>query len=196
MKAEYIIFFGNEDVAQNKCKLLAENYDKTLEWESLSVSEFSPGIVKNAECIARQIFYPMHIDDDGEIKTVAFDDAFNKGLSINRLDYADEKDIHQLGESKAERDRLLKPERKYIGFVEASVSHFRTFFECDKRAYAIFDTATEDVFHHADVCVIIFGPINCKSYDLPKKAALKNRRFEMKKIFSNIFKSNLLYMTS
>lgn len=184
----HIEFFNSKESKKEKSKLLAAVHDKAIGWEKLSVSSHSPGVVKNTEFVSRQMFYPIHIDDDGEIKMVAFDDAFNKGLSVNRLDYAHEKDIHRLGETKAKHDRMLKPERRYVGFVKANVSELRAVSECDKRVYAIFDTAMKDVFHHADVCTIIFGPINCESINLPKKAAKMKRRREMKKIFSDIVK--------
>ena len=115
MKYECVEFFNNEDFLHSKCKYLADNFEKALEWERLSVSEYSPGIVEDHEIIVRQIYSPIHIDDEsGEIKTAAFDDALNKGLSGNRLHHSNEEHIHKLGKSKAEHDRQTKPERQYI----------------------------------------------------------------------------------
>ena len=186
MKAEQIIFFENEDIAQNKCKLLAENYDKTIEWEKLSVSDFSPGVVDDLEIIARQIFTPIHVDENGEIKTAAFDDALNKGMSVNRLKYASENNIHQSGELKAERDRQIRPDRQYIGFIKTEVSTIRSVHECDKRVCAVFDTALKDTPHHSDVCIILFGENDCVTPKLSKKTAKMNRRLNLKRTFGHL----------
>ncbi|MCU7833944.1 MAG: hypothetical protein KZQ83_01735 [gamma proteobacterium symbiont of Taylorina sp.] len=184
--AEHIEFFNKEENQKEKCKLLAENYNKTIEWEKLSVSEYSPGVVDDNEFIARQIFTPIHVEENGEIKTAAFDDALNKGLSVNRLKCASEDNIHKSGELKAEHDRQYRPDRQYIGFIKAEVSTIRSFWECEKRVYTAFDTALKDTPHHSDVCVILFGENNSVEPKLSKKTAKIRRRLDLKRTFGNL----------
>lgn len=178
--------FNNPDLSKTKCIHLSDNFETALELERESVSGFSPSTVCENESFARQIFTPIHIDlETGDIKTAAFTDAFDKGLSVNRISYIANEEIHQLGENKAQLDRENRPDRMYLGFITAKVSELRSCLEGGKRIFAIFDTALEEVPSHADLCVLLLGA-NESSNPLPKKAARKKRRLTLKRIFGNL----------
>jgi hypothetical protein len=77
-------FFKINASNADKCKLLQDNPQQALDWElACSASEYSPGRVQDCEILHRQIFHPIHLDDEtGKLKPAAFDDASNKGLSV------------------------------------------------------------------------------------------------------------------
>jgi len=64
--------FFQELNPQNKCEDLSAHYDIAIALETISLSEYSPGAVKPSESIARMIFSPLHIEEDGTIKASAF----------------------------------------------------------------------------------------------------------------------------
>lgn len=178
--------FDNPELSKTKCIHLSDNYEEALELEKLSVSRFSPSTVREDEHVARQVFSPIHVDSEtGDIKTAAFTDAFDKGLSVNRISYASKEEIHQLGGDKAQLDRRNRPDRKYLGFITVNVADIRECLEGGKRIFAIFDTALEEVPSHADLCVLLLNA-NESLTPLPKKAARKKRRLTLKNLFSNL----------
>lgn len=182
-----IVFFEN---SQSISKKLANNQEKALEWEQIKTSKYSPGVVGNEEIIVRQIFSPIHFDEDtGDVKTAAFEDASNKGLSVNRLAHASSEEIHHLGEEKASTDRKLgKSERLYLGFVETDVENVRSDLEDNSRVFTVYDTALKETIHHGDVCII--KQDTCLDPALPKKAANKERRLKLQRKFSTLQKNN------
>lgn len=94
-------FFNCKDSSSKKCHYLTENYEQSLEWEKESVSSHSSGIVIDDEELARNIFSPHHYDTEtGDIKSLAFDDVLNKGLSVLRYDYTTNEEIISIGEAK------------------------------------------------------------------------------------------------
>jgi hypothetical protein len=150
-------FFGNEELSKDKCRRLAECPAKSLNWESESVSDHSPGVVENGEILARQIFSPIHIDtDDNTLTPAAFNDVFDKGLSVNRLSHSAENEIHEAGRSKAQKDRDHGKVRQYLGFVDADCSDIRSIVDShdQKKVFGVFDTALPDAKNHADICLI------------------------------------------
>ena len=182
-----IVFFEN---SKDISKQLAKNQEKALEWEQVKTSKYSPGIVKNDETVVRQIFSPIHVDEEtGEVKTAAFDDASNKGLSVNRLAHASPEDIHQSGEKKADTDRKSgKEDRAYLGFVEADVEKIRSDLEDNTRVFTVYDTALKKAIHHGDVCTIKQN--DCQIPKLSKKLAKKERRLRLQRKFSTLQKNN------
>lgn len=158
-----ISFFADPTFAQTKCKLLAKRHKRSIAWENGTVSPFSPGPIKNKENIARQIFSPIHVDEDGEIKTYAYDDMYSRGLSVNRMEYINSVSLHGRGEEKAERDRVKKPDRKYLGYVIANAGTIRTSTDLNIAWFTIYDTASSKNVTHADVCCI-FQPKQIKAY--------------------------------
>lgn len=142
-------FFNCEDSSSKKCHYLTKNYEQSLEWENESVSSHSCGIVKDDEELARNIFSPHHYDTEtGEIKSLAFDDVLNKGLSVLRYDYITKEEIVSIGEAKK------KDAHEYHGYITIQAKCIRDYIIEQKRAMAIYDTALEDLLMHADICSI------------------------------------------
>lgn len=150
------------ETASQKCKLLADKHGEAIALEKISVSEFSPGPVVNEEYIARQIFSPIHIEDDNSIKSTAFDDVTNKGLSVNRMMFVEVDAIHSNGLEKEKRDnakafesgRPEKANRAYLGFIQAKVETVRDYYDEDARVYSIYDSSLSSNREHADICMI------------------------------------------
>jgi len=179
--------FNDPDLSKTKCILLSDSYEEALELEKISVSKFSPSTVKKDEFLARQVFSPIHVDlETGDITAAAFTDAFDKGLSVNRISYAGKEEIHLLGGNKAQLDSKTRPDRKYLGFVSTKVADIRECLEGSKRIFAIFDTALKEVPSHADLCVLLLNTNESLTPPLPKKASRKKRRLTLKKLFSNL----------
>lgn len=170
-------FFENKDFSKDKCERLAKNPEMTLSWENESVSKNSPGIVSNTETLARQIYTPIHIDTaTNTLTAAAFNDVFDKGLSVSRLSHISLSDVHIAGELKAENDRSAGKKRVYLGIVEAVAIDIRKVVDShnNKRIYGVFDTALPEAPCHADVCMI--RPAVELDSPLAKKALKKERR--------------------
>ena len=181
-----IEFFSNPDHQKDKCKKLSENYGRALAWEVEPASEFSTCRITDTEYVARQIHSPIHINPvDGGILPAAFDDSFNKGLSVNRFKLASLRSIHAAGEAKAEVDRERNPQRRYCGVVVANVGAVRAILDEEEglRCFGVYDTALKEAVSHADVCLI--RPEVCAAQSLPKKALKRERRRRLQEAFIN-----------
>jgi hypothetical protein len=166
-------FFKNNEGNPEKCKLLQEDPDQALKWENTSsASDHSPGRVGDEEVLHRQVFHPIHVDQEtGKIKPELFDDASNKGMSVNRAKYIARQSLNEKGCAKAEQDRTRKPDRQYLGFASTACGDVRRIFSTANRAFCVFDTALADDISHADVCQIVRGKkegrsARSKLYDL------------------------------
>lgn len=173
------IFFSDENVSAQKCHLLTQNFNQSLEWEKESVSIHSiQGCVKDNETLARNIFSPIHIDEEScKYTRLAFDDILNKGLSVIRFDYALHEGVIVIGQKKLDNDLPKNPDRKYVGYASASALKFR---ECSlpesnitEQILAIYDTALEECIYHADICSI--------------KALTKNQKQLLRNFLHKIF---------
>ena len=107
-----------------------------------SVSEYSPGPVKNEECLARFVFYPTHMRENVLDETL-FSDIFKYGASCNRKSYCDEGQIHACGNG------LQDERRAYRGYVTLSVGFLRDV--PGKNGVRVYDTALEDNRFHTDI---------------------------------------------
>lgn len=182
--SEAIEFFSDKSIAKDKCKYLAEEYARSLTWEKEKVSIHSPGTVQNDEKIARQIHSPHSYDQEsGKLTTFAFDDMFNKALSVNRLSFTDTEELHDVGENRAEKARESNPKREYVGLSIAEVTEVRSCYEGLERWFAVYDTSNEDDISHADVCCVY------PKKDSPGRKGLKRRQAELlQRIFSKVVK--------
>ena len=157
------LFFKNEeDLKNNRSALLAEDHQKALNWEKISVSDHSNKPVADDEKIARQIHSPIHIDENGEITPAAYTDVFKQGLSVDRMFGPNFETVHEKGRDKAEADRKRqqrehkKIDREYIGCVVADVKTIRSILDVDSdmRLFAVYNTALKQNPNHADVFMI------------------------------------------
>jgi hypothetical protein len=125
--------------------------------QNCSFSTNSPGLVADSEDVARHICSPQHIDAaTGEIQPNAFNDLFDKGLSVNRLQYADARRVHELGEQlvqnriAADKSRNIERERKYLGYLAGNVGQARDLTLNGRRVICVYDTSLSENVAHAD----------------------------------------------
>ncbi|MBI3530382.1 MAG: hypothetical protein HY067_20745 [Betaproteobacteria bacterium] len=133
---------------------LIENDFSNGACEAHSISPHSSGPVGDPEIVYRQIFAPMHIDPETkEVVPLAFDDASSIGLSVNRTLHISFRGVCALGEDKANLDRTKgKTDRVFLGVIEAPVSDVRGILQEKVRGFFVYDTATQTVPSHADIC--------------------------------------------
>jgi hypothetical protein len=178
---EKVEFFQALD-PQNKCGKLSEDYELSLELENISLSDYSPNVVSSSEDIARMVFSPLHIEEDGTIKAAAFEDVRDKGLSVHRLEHTQAQTLKHLGDTMASNAIVAgRSKRDYVGYVKALTDDIRKLIEDEKRLFCVYDTAKETEKSHADVCAVFLNSNNPK---LGKKAANKQRRKRLQKLFS------------
>lgn len=130
-------------------KIDAEAPDCACEAES--VSPHSPGPVTDDESVWRLILSPVHYEvATGSVKEMAFADASNKGLSVQRFAAAGgEAGIRQRGHARA----AAQPGRVFecaVGATAADIRALRGPDGCGR--FCIYDTAEADDPAHADVC--------------------------------------------
>lgn len=143
--------------------------------ESHSVSPHSVGPVANDETVWRIILSPVHWDvTTGKVKELAFEDASNKGLSVQRLAVIRSEDgIRACGL----RQATLKVGRTFefaCGAVASAIRSIRNIE--DGGRFCIYDTAEVDDAGHADVCQTRHGT---------KRSRAQMRR-ELQKLFSKL----------
>jgi hypothetical protein len=161
-----IEFFSQNSSNTQKCKLLQDiQEDILLRWELETASEHSPCPVKDTECLYRQIISPIHYDEETNTFTAtAFDDASNKGFSVNRELYATENDISSKAIDRVNYFNVHnpdKPERKFFGFIRLCCKDIRQITVntiqslSPIRGFCVYDTALEDDISHSDICQIV-----------------------------------------
>lgn len=177
--------FFQELNPQNKCEVLSENYDIAIALETISLSEHSPGIVTPLESVARMIFSPLHIEEDGTIKASAFSDVKDKGLSVHRLKFIEGKELECLGETMASKaNEAGRTKRDYLGYVKAHTEEVHQLTGDEKRLFCVYDTANEAEMSHADICAVSLD--EQKNPKLSKRVANKSRRKRLQKLFSTL----------
>ena len=161
-----IEFFSQNSSNTQKCKLLQDiQEDILLRWELETASEHSPCPVKDTEYLYRQIISPIHYDEETKTFTpTAFDDASNKGLSVNRESYATENDISFKGIERVNNFNVNspeKPQRTFSGVVRFYCYDIRQITVNTKqglspvRGFCVYDTALQEDKSHSDICQIV-----------------------------------------
>lgn len=179
------LFRDDNPLSNNKCSKLSENYELALDLEKQKVSQFSSGVVEGEESLVRQIFSPIHYDsEEKEFTAMAFKDAQDKGLSVNRINKTSVSSIHKAGKSIVKRVIKRDPEsdRVYVGFVSANCSAIRALRPGldATQAFGVYDSSLEHDHSHSDVCMIKLG----NSGDEGRKSLQKMRRRELQKAFT------------
>lgn len=152
-------FFDAHLHNKDKCKLLQKEASK-YSWQLESASKFSPAPVDGDEKLLRQIISPIHLENDSKtIKPTAFDDVFNKGLSVNRNQYiaseAKVVDSALLKIKSYNEANIEKPQRGLhglAGFISIEIREIKDYE--DNLALGVYDTALESDASHADICHI------------------------------------------
>jgi hypothetical protein len=161
-----IEFFSQNSTNIQKCKLLQDIQEDTLlTWELETASEHSPCPVKDTEYLYRQIISPIHYDEETNTLTpTAFDDASNKGLSVNRESYATEEQISCMAYERVNSFNISnpdKPQRTFSGIVRFFCNDVRQItikMQQDLypiRGFCVYDTALEYDESHSDICQIV-----------------------------------------
>jgi hypothetical protein len=153
-------FFQAQAENKDKVKLL-QIHPRLLEFERLTASSLSPGPVAHSEDLLRQIFNPLHVElDTGDLKPTAFEDAANKGMSVDRLHYRNEEESFQAGYARAEvantHAKPGAPHRTLHGLAKLRAKSVRALKSADDIQYfGVYDTALADNKAHADICQIV-----------------------------------------
>lgn len=142
-----------------KCIRYREEYPG-CECERYSVSDHSPGLVRDDELLIRTLYSPYQIDEKGTVTPASFRDALERGLSINRKSCIGEADLRKGIEGKIERDRKEGKERdEFYRVVTARCGDVRRLFSEDgERLFCVYDTASQEDVSHADVCQALDPP--------------------------------------
>ena len=143
--------------------------DIQVAWESESASEFSPGPASHNETLFRQVLNPHHFDlVNGTIKPNFFDDASDKGASVNRLSHTTVELLRQSAQFRVDQINVNPPAsgvRVLIGYTTVTVDEVRAVFADTppRRALGVYDTAKHDDQSHADICQLVSGKQQGKS---------------------------------
>ena len=161
----------------SKCKKYRSDAQNCI-CEKESVSKYSPCPVNDDECLIRQIYSPIHVDEEtGKLTSLAFQDASSRGMSVNRKSFTSKKEIEDKIANKLEIDKKNGKERLCKGVATAKCSDIRNLTNkgngAETRMFCIYDTAGNRDNSHADICQAISG-----------KAAGSRARNELRKVFS------------
>ncbi|MBA1209812.1 hypothetical protein [Pseudomonas fulva] len=131
--------------------------------EAAEVVEILPGgkKVEDQEDLARIMESPSHVDPEtGLFKTIAFDEATRRGLSVQRDSMTTPDTIHLAGNSKVNthngKEGVTK--RAYVGYVLSACSAFREAISPEpngRRLFGVFSTPEDGELSHADVFVVV-----------------------------------------
>jgi hypothetical protein len=155
---EFFTFHSNN---RDKCKELQKQAAK-IQWQLESASIFSPSIVTDEEMLIRQIILPIHLENDLKtIRPTALDDVFDKGLSVNRLNYKSIEDISDTASKRAQEyneQYREKPQRSLHSLIAFLTSEVRKLLDHENNiALGVYDTALEQDNSHGDICHLISG---------------------------------------
>ncbi|QGZ62118.1 hypothetical protein [Paraburkholderia acidisoli] len=158
-------FFEANEENKEKVKAL-QKHPRLSEFENLTASRLSPGVVAGGEDLLRQVFNPLHIElDTGDLKPSAFDDASSMGLSVDREAHRAAKATVTEGLARAEaaNAREGSTPRKLHGVARLRACDVRELKTEGARCFGVYDTAIESNIAHADVCQLIAGKLPGRS---------------------------------
>ncbi len=169
----------NDPNLQKRVEAIAKEFPNCV-CESHSASDFSPGIVQNAENLVRIIMSPLDIDEtSGELNPDVTRDAGSHGMSCVRMQGVNASECASLG--RLREDMKREKAHKYQGFVALSVHDVRLLSEQSQRAYCVYDTAERLEVRHAEVMCALTEKSKRKEYQV-KLWGLMNSAFTRQKI--------------
>jgi hypothetical protein len=118
-----------------------------------SVSEHSPGVVRDEEVVARFVTSDFFEESDG-VNNNIFKDVFTRrrGASVTRLNDSNSDKIDQNGLMFAEYISKIKRQKvEYLGFIQTTCREIRGLCFRGNKIYCIIDTATPHNISHADI---------------------------------------------
>ncbi len=156
------LFFAWHATNPKVVKELQKRYEEAIAWERLNASDHSPAPVRSEEIVYRQILHPVHIDFETRRPTpAAFNDASNKGLSVDRAAFRALPEVIKAALDRVEQqrvDNLSQSERRLAAIAELHVSDVRAIADVQGRqAFGVYSTAKCDNAAHADICQIVSG---------------------------------------
>lgn len=122
--------------------------------EQESCSSHSPGIVSDLESVAFLLINPLHFDEDRRtVVPDAFQELFNRDLSLARLEHTSSAEALQTKNELIERGReRTPPQLRLIDYVcLASVESVRNACIDGDRILAVYDTALPNKKGHASM---------------------------------------------
>ena len=140
-------------VTSNRCKFAQQN-DPQCNCETVSVSQYSPGVVEDNEILIRQIYSPIHIDKQtGKILPLAFLDVQDKGMSVNRKIYSSIEELNKKVQYKLRLDEKRGKGKGFEGIIYATCQDVRAIKTNDNlKAFCVYDTGNKNDISHADIC--------------------------------------------
>jgi hypothetical protein len=163
-------------VTSNRCKFAQQN-DPQCNCETVSVSQYSPGVVEDNEILIRQIYSPIHIDKQTEkILPLAFLDVQDKGMSVNRKTYSSIEELNKKVQYKLRSDEKRGKGKVFEGVIYATCQDVRAIKTNDNlKAFCVYDTGNKNDISHADIC-------QAKS----SRVGGSKMRLKLREIFSDI----------
>lgn len=163
-------FFKNNAENKERCKALqAIPLHSQLAWEKETASEFSPGLLTHDELLCRHVVNPQHFDPvNRAIKPTFFDDASDKGASVNRLGHTTVEAIQQGAQTRVNKTNENPPQtgpRELIGYTTVTTAEVRQISAGEplRQGLSVYDTANFDDISHADICQLVGGKQEGKS---------------------------------
>lgn len=156
-------FAANMSSGELAKSVQARPLEEQLAWETLSACAESPGPVKAAEILCRQIVSPVHFDADAnEIRPNLFEDVIGKGASTHRRSHITDQRLLEIALERVGQQNLNPPKtgpRTLIGYVfieAAAVRTLRVDLEAlrEQQVLAVYDTANAKDSSHADICLL------------------------------------------
>lgn len=175
------------------CKKIASEINKCKEYrlqakdcicEEYSVSNYSPGTVQDDEYVIRQIYSPIHIDEEtGRLKPLAFEDASSRGMSVNRKNHISKEELEEKIAKKLKIDENKGKKRTCKGVAIAECSDIRAIKHQEIKSFCIYDTATDKDKSHADICQAISSRKEGSRARFKLRKVFSEFPFNMKKLF-------------
>lgn len=177
-------YFYLEEHKSDKCKKMHFDYVKAMQAEKVKMSEeYSPCVVAGNELLARVLISPFMYNLAGnELTPEAIADVFNKGLSVNRLNYMDSpSDNFKIGDDMVDewlgRSENKGKKRESPGYAVGNAEKLRRVTDPDvepaKQIIGVYDSALPEASYHADVCLLV----------KPNKKLKKHLQYEVLKCF-------------
>lgn len=155
-------FSSNSENKERGYLLQTESEATQIDWELSSASKHSPGPVEDAEDLIRYWISPFHFNTaTGQLKPTAFEDASDKGLSVNRSKFTTPEAVQAMAVDRVDEWNKNNPTREqrtllgYSTFTAGEVRSVMTDGSPPRRALGVFDTAKPDDASHADVCQLV-----------------------------------------
>ena len=150
---------------------MTHNY--SLDSETTTQSEFSPGIVENSELLLRLLFEPEHIVDNLVINTaISIEDLKSRGLSLDRIKFANKSLINKRIVNQQIKNRKNRKTHCLASFDCKSVREIKN--DNQVRELILIDDAIEENIAHASIYANAHG-----------KATLRKIRIKLIKLFKN-----------